>query len=537
MKLFAALIAVAIAIEWLGLSGAIAGEPTVEQQLAEFRSRIESLERENGDLRQAIVAPADGRPLLLPPETGTDSAVGHYHDFDQRLSDLETRYALEPANLPPPAACVSEGDVDGRELGMNAGWHHGFEAARRSDDFRVHVGGRTQVDAGWFDADQTIQDNINTPYADGASFRRARLRVDGTMYGFIDWAAEYDFVNGILVDGVDRSVTAPTDLWVTIKDLPLGNLRIGNQKPAIGFEHLVSSRFLPFMERSYNQDTFYGGSYNGFWPGISLFDNYSYDDSGSWNVGVFKPTDNVFAASANDGDYAAVARLTKLLWYEREGERLFHVGVSGMQQSTVANRTVFRTRDAIRTGLPPSWPVPATTGTVDGNDMQWLNWELAAVRGPLTLQAEYLISRLSDAAPLVGGVVQPSVGDVVYQGGYFQMLYYLTGEHDNYDKATGVFTRVTPHENFIVAHDDCGNRRRLGSGAWQVGARYNYLDLNDNDLDGGILHNLTVGLNWFLNPNLKLQFNYMGTHRDAPLADDLGDGWINGWGTRMALDF
>jgi phosphate-selective porin OprO/OprP len=76
-----------------------------------------------------------------------------------------------------------------------------------------------------------------------------------------------------------------------------------------------------------------------------------------------------------------------------------------------------------------------------------------------------------------------------------------------------------------------------GPGAWQIGARYNFLDLNDNTLDGGVLHNFTAGLNWFLNPNMKLQFNYMLTDRDAALAGDLGDGLIHGWGIRLAHDF
>ena len=365
----------------------------------------------------------------------------------------------------------------------------------------------------------------------------ARLRVDGTMYGFIEWCAEYDFVNAIRVDGVDRAVTAPTDLWVIFNDMPIGDVRVGNQKPAIGFEHLVSSRFQPFMERSYNQDTFYGGGYNGFWPGVSVFETYGDDDDGTWNIGFFKPTDNVFAASAHEGDYATVARGTKLLWYCDEGASLFHMGVSGMQQTTVAGRTIFRTRDAIRTGLSPSWPVPASTGSVAGDDMQWLNGELAAVNGPWTFQAEYLGSYLTDAAPIIGNVIQPSVGDVLYHGGYAQVFYFLTGEHDNYDKLLGVFTRVTPNENFFVARDECGNTTGGGIGAWQIGARYNYLDLNDNGLNGGILHNGTLGLNWFLNPNMKLQFDFMATHRDAPLAGDLGDGWVYGWGGRWAMDF
>lgn len=525
----------AVCASWVGLLSAVcAQEPSVGQQLAEFRSRIDALERENAELRQALIAPEQPRLALVAPQLPAPTA--------DAPSSGAVSSALPPSEAWPPCdgpgePCEPAGHVVGSDLDMSASWHDGLELATQQRDFRVHVGGRTQFDVGWFAPDTNVEDNINEPYENGVDFRRARLRVDGTMYGFIEWAAEYDFVNAVRVDGADHTAPAPTDLWVIFNDTAIGDVRIGNQKPAIGFEHLVSSRFLPFMERSYNQDSFYGGGYNGFWPGVSVFETYGDDDDGTWNIGAFKPTNNAFAASAHDGDYAAVARLTRLLWYTDEGASLLHVGGSAMAQSTVGGRTIFRTRDAIRTGLSPSWPVPASTGTIAGDDMQWLNGELAAVDGPFTFQAEYLASYLTDAAPVVAGVVQPSVGDVLYHGGYVQMFYFLTGEHDNYDKLLGVFTRVKPNENFFIARDECGHTTGGGIGAWQIGARYNYLDLNDNGLDGGILHNGTLGLNWFLNSNMKFQFDFMATHRDAPLAGDLGDGWVYGWGSRWAMDF
>ena len=76
-------------------------------------------------------------------------------------------------------------------------------------------------------------------------------------------------------------------------------------------------------------------------------------------------------------------------------------------------------------------------------------------------------------------------------------------------------------------------------GAWQVGIRYNHLDLNDQGINGGILDNWTAGVNWFWNPNSKFQFNYMATYRDANNTTSFpnGSGWINGFGTRLAIDF
>jgi phosphate-selective porin OprO/OprP len=114
------------------------------------------------------------------------------------------------------------------------------------------------------------------------------------------------------------------------------------------------------------------------------------------------------------------------------------------------------------------------------------------------------------------------------------VLYFLTGENDRYNRKTGAFDRVIPYENFFLVRDPDGNHT-CGLGAWQVGVRYNYLDLNDSGINGGILHNVTAGVNWFLNPNMKVQYNYIATHRDV--VGTAGDGWINGWGVRVAHDF
>jgi phosphate-selective porin OprO/OprP len=117
-------------------------------------------------------------------------------------------------------------------------------------------------------------------------------------------------------------------------------IRIGNQKEAIGFEHLVSSRFLPFMERSFNQDSFYGGVYNGFNPGIQVTRNWGSEDMGVLQYGVFRPVNSVFSINTGDGDYSLVARITRLLQYGDEGRCLTHVGFS-VRQATAVSQTGF----------------------------------------------------------------------------------------------------------------------------------------------------------------------------------------------------
>jgi phosphate-selective porin OprO/OprP len=191
----------------------------------------------------------------------------------------------------------------------------------------------------------------------------------------------------------------------------------------------------------------------------------------------------------------------------------------------------------MRAGLSVQWPVPADI-TVLGSEMQWVNAELAAVQGPWTFQAEWLASFTHHAQRLgPAGGAGPLADPLFYQGGYVQLLYFLTDDHDHYSLERAAFDRVTPRENFFWVPGDGGSF--FGTGAWQVGARYNVLDLDDQGINGGILHNFTVGLNWFFNPNTKWQFNYIATYRDVSetVAFPDGSGWIHGWGMRFAQDF
>jgi phosphate-selective porin OprO and OprP len=451
---------------------------------------------------------------------------------------LAERDAMKEASLTPE-------EKKKKELAMTAEWNNGLELSTKNKHFRTHIGGRYQFDTAWFGAPQNVNNAINVPYGDGVDFRRARLRIDGTLYEVHEYACEYDFVNSARVRNqpgttgfFDEALTAPTDLWWQIKKVPLvGNVKIGSQKEQIGFEHIVSSRFQPLMERSFNQDTFYGGLFNGFQPGITIFDTYGDDEDGVWNLGLFKPTNNIFSSASGDGDYAVSGRLTRLLFYGDEGRQLLHVGISGRQASAVQQAGIpgkfqtYRTRDAIRSGLSAGWPVPAGI-TLLGDDTQWVNGELVSVYGPLTWQSEYLVSGLQDAR-----LSQNDAGQTVtYHGGYAQIGLFLTGENDNYVKKNGAFERVHPHSNFF-SPNRCGGI--TGCGAWQAVVRYNHLDLNDGGLNGGILDGYTAGMNWFWNPNMKMQFNYNITDRDVSevAGRTTGSGRVYGYGSRIAMDF
>ncbi|WP_373501249.1 porin [Desulfococcus sp.] len=74
-----------------------------------------------------------------------------------------------------------------------------------------------------------------------------------------------------------------------------------------------------------------------------------------------------------------------------------------------------------------------------------------------------------------------------------------------------------------------------GLGAWELGARWSWLDLTDNEISGGEENNFTLAVNWYLNPNYRFMFNYI--YADATDRKDAEDGKANIFQTRFQVDF
>ncbi len=429
---------------------------------------------------------------------------------------------------------------------FKASWKHGLNFESNDKNFAVHLGGRTQIDTVFLESNPAaFGAGNNAGDNDSANFRRARLRADGTIYKTIDYVVEYDFVNASndnagLVGGLPGQpnsaanvihVPAPTDAYFTFKETPIvGNVRVGQLKEPIGLEHMTSSRYLDFMERSFNQDAYTGPSNNGFSLGAAAFNNFSEDDRGLWTVGVFKNSVNAFAYAVDDGAYAVDGRMTYLLWDENDGGQLMHIGGSFSHRDPILNQLRIRSRGSLRNGPGPLNPVFADSGlfTTDAQDLAGA--EFAMVLGSFQLQSEYILSNAINATNGGG-----NHGTYSTHGYYVMASYFLTGEHRTYDKKAGTFVRVIPFKNSRWCPQDCSEG---GWGAWQVLARYSNLDLSDSGINGGQLQDYTLGLNWFLNPNMKIQANYVATDRDSlgsPTAP--GAGVIHGFGMRIAHDF
>ena len=105
---------------------------------------------------------------------------------------------------------------------------------------------------------------------------------------------------------------------------------------------------------------------------------------------------------------------------------------------------------------------------------------------------------------------RPAGSTVGFSGVSAQVGWILTGEHRPYNRSNGVLGRIVPDAPFGAD----------GRGAWEVAARWSMIDLNDADIRGGRLHDLTLGLNWYLNKYTKMQFNYVRASLDGPAGSD-----------------
>src|SRR3546814_2841946 len=59
-----------------------------------------------------------------------------------------------------------------------------------------------------------------------------------------------------------------------------------------------------------------------------------------------------------------------------------------------------------------------------------------------------------------------------------------------------------------------------GSGMWQLGLRYDTIDLDDGAVEGGEMDTWTAGVNWYWRSNFKFMLNYVKVDSERQGLDD-----------------
>ncbi len=457
----------------------------------------------------------------------------------------------------------TEGYVVGSSTGMTASWNNGLRLQSANKDFQMHVGGRLNFDTFWFDQPANLRGpapggNLGVlnpgstgvgPLDDGFAFRRIRLSLDGTVYELFEFAAETQFENLTTVSWVD--------LYGGLKEVPfLGTVRFGQMKVPQGLESCSTGKGLDFLERSALFETFWQLVGVGAFASNTLFDEHFTWAAMIHRIETFAPNTG---SQFSDGDYGFTARISALPLFENDGRCLVHLGLSHQWKNAQLDRTTnlpgtplatvplvddarrivrYRTRTEIRDGVGTQGNTGrfVDTGNIIADDVNTTGFEFLWANGPVYVQAEATTA-------LVGNATYPAAangtprGNTLFWGAYAQVGWFLTGEQRAYDKRFGRYQgNLKPNENFFMIRDESGQLHR-GLGAWELAYRYSYVDLNDADsgILGGTLGEHNFALNWYWNPNTKIQFNYLIADRDVPTPAQSGT--IQGFGIRAHYDF
>ena len=368
-------------------------------------------------------------------------------------------------------------------LGIAAGMGlAGVSQAYAYPEFEVR--GRLHLDAGFYDED-------NVEFDDGFNNRRARLGVGGDLDENWDFRIETNVAEG-------GSGAADYRLR---RHIGPGRLTIGQTKVPMGLNQLTSSNDITFIERATNQNIipdsrrlglFYGVSEDMFTLETALYGrDLGGRENGDMPLGVagrfvLNPAlgDGMMVhlgASAAYEDFDSDSGYANLSFSDRPEGR------ADPNTRLINTSPVFDDEDNLIFG-----------SQIVANSTTKYGLELAYQAGPFSAEAEYMNV----------DVDRDNGADVSFDGYHVQASYVLTGESRSY--SGGTFGGITP---------------RGPGGAWEVAARYSYMDLNDEDVQGGEQENITLGLNYYYSRNLRFMANYvMADVTDSQAVSNLTDG-------------
>jgi phosphate-selective porin OprO/OprP len=326
-------------------------------------------------------------------------------------------------------------------------------------EMTMELGGR-------IDAIYTYYKKDNIDMGSGTEFRRVRLFVQGDIgdnWGYkwqIDWAG---------------NSTSIKDMYIQYMGWDFANLKIGQFKQEQSLEAMTSAKYITFVEKAM-VTTLYPDRH----IAVQMVGN-----SGPWHYAA-----SIFGdqEGSDDNQNEGVGAAGRVTWGPKFGDdNQLHLGASYSWEQPGGNQWRVRSRPETHetsTNL-------VDTGTLDEvDDVGTVGLEAAWVHGPWSVQGEWLEQSISRK--------QSSLPEPDYTGWYAYGSWFITGQTRAYKNGVFVRTKAT--------------------NAWEVAVRYSVLDLEDDGVEGGKEKNWTFGVNYYVNPYLRFQVNYVRANADPASA-------------------
>ncbi len=322
--------------------------------------------------------------------------------------------------------------------------------------------------------------------SNGTHLRKGRFAMKTKLWN--TWRAEWDM-------DIAEGVVEVKDMFFSYVGFQNSHIKVGHFKAPVGLNELTSSRFLTFAERAYPMLAFKIGRRTGI----------EYSKWGkNWNFrgNVFGQTmDTRKNKTVDETGGGIAARITYAPVFANAYR--VHLGLSGAFINPDDNN------NAVSYNSEPETKIGDVeildTGTIFDVDYTTMAGLEGAIKFKnLSFQSEYIYKGLKRMNGAKGAT---------FGGGYAFVSWIMTGEERPWDETQGEFGQVVPKDNHF--------------GAWELAARYSYLNLSDTDAGilGGRANNYTLGLNWYANANMKFILDYTMVQNSE---NATGDGFIGG---------
>ena len=349
--------------------------------------------------------------------------------------------------------------------------------------------GRLMFDAGTLGAPESAGADDGF----GNEVRRARLGASGDIPGGFGYKFELDFA-GNEVDAADAILT--------YEDGPL-EVVIGHHNNFQSLEELTSSLHTSFIERAAFTDAF------GFERRIGLSANYS--------AGIVLAQAGIFTDNFDETETDNRSFDGRFVVMPKMGDTQLHFGGSVHYNELGEEDAIVRYRQRPLVHFTSTRFV--NTGNLGADSEFGAGVEAAAIAGPFHAAAEGYWQNVD----------MPLMDNPTFFGGYAEVGYFLTGG-DTRGYKGGKFDRTKPANPVGEG----------GMGSVQLNLRYDYLNLNDAGIIGGIQNGYQASLNWKPTDNTMFSVNYGRmeyTDSVVPTADGDTDYGVDALGVRAQVDF
>jgi phosphate-selective porin OprO/OprP len=427
---------------------------------------------------------------------------------DVKASQTAAVADIETLKAPPAGATVIASLPNGKPAFATA-----------DGRFTANIRAIVMFDAGKYLQKSNLPANtVGRDLNDGTNFRRARFGIDGKLFKDFDYALIYEFGGSGAEDAGHIQ-----EAWVQYTALKPWRIRLGAFEPNIGLAAAVSTSQMPIMERpapaEVARNIAAGDSRSALQlAGNGLFGEGDTGIASRWFlstavtgnvVGTINSTGGATAQPSDEQQAwigrVAIAPFSSTDWQAHFGlnaQYVFHPNDSGLGTNP---RYSVQLRDRPELRLDATRLVD--TGGIDARHVTVLGAEAGATMQNFMIEGEafkYDIDRRLSSTQI--GFSNPK-----FSGWYVQGAWVLTGENRPYNPAEARFDAPKMNYNF--------NPEAGAYGALELVARYSDLDLNFHSGAAGAAASLdairggeqkisTVGLNWYLNPDIRMMFDY-----------------------------